>query len=73
LSRWCGILSDDGGHAGLGDQRAKQWQLPTARFQRSCGDVVGMVFPFHCTTVFARKPLPFTVIAKSAFPALIWQ
>ena len=35
--------------------------------------VVGMVFPFHCTTVFAKKPLPFTVIAKSALPALIWE
>ena len=35
--------------------------------------VVGMVFPFHCTTVFARKLLPFTVKAKSALPALIWE
>src|SRR5260370_6353681 len=35
--------------------------------------VVGMVFPFHCTTVFATKPLPFTVRTKSPLLALIWE
>ncbi len=38
--------------------------------------VVGMVVPFHCTTVFATKPLPVTVSVKpvQALPtqALIW-
>ncbi len=35
--------------------------------------VVGMVVPFHCTTVFATKPLPLTVRTKSPLLALIWE
>src|SRR5438309_8116506 len=36
---------------------------------------VGVVlsgFPFHCTTVLATSPPPFTVMTKSVLPALIW-
>ena len=29
-------------------------------------------FPFHSTTVFVTNPPPFTVMTKSAPPALIW-
>src|SRR5258708_2264779 len=35
--------------------------------------VVGMVVPFHCTTVFATKPPPLTVRTKSPLLALIWE
>ena len=35
--------------------------------------VVGMVLPFHWTTVFATKPPPFTVSVKSRLPALICE
>jgi hypothetical protein len=35
--------------------------------------VVVSFFPFHSMKVLATKPLPFTVIVKSALPALMFE
>src|SRR5260370_33373210 len=47
--------------------------FPRAAPVLSTGTVVARGLPFHCTTGFRTKPLPFTVIVKSALPALIWE
>ena len=49
--------------------------FPSAAPVMSTGTVVVRVLPFHWTTVFRTKPLPFTVKVKSpqlALQALIW-